>query len=55
LIKTAQDNGVPLRIVEAVAIVNEQRKRAMARKVVVALDGSVRGKTVDGRDLRPFI
>jgi UDPglucose 6-dehydrogenase len=46
LIKTAQDNGVPLRIVEAVAIVNEQRKRAMARKVVAALDGSVRGKTV---------
>ncbi len=26
--------------------VNEQRKRAMARKVVAALDGSVRGKTI---------
>ena len=25
---------------------NDQRKRAMARKVVAALDGSVRGKTV---------
>jgi UDPglucose 6-dehydrogenase len=46
LIKTAQDHGVPLRIVEAMATVNEQRKRAMARKVVAALDGSVRGKTV---------
>ena len=35
-----------MRIVEAVAAVNDQRKRAMARKVVAALDGSVRGKTV---------
>jgi UDPglucose 6-dehydrogenase len=46
LLKTAQDYGVALRIVEAVAAVNDQRKRAMARKVVAALDGSVRGKTV---------
>jgi UDPglucose 6-dehydrogenase len=46
LLKTAQDHGVALRIVEAVASVNEQRKRAMARKVIAALDGSVRGKTV---------
>jgi UDPglucose 6-dehydrogenase len=35
-----------LRIVETVFAVNEQRKRGMARKVVAALDGSVRGKTV---------
>ncbi|HEX4040635.1 MAG TPA: UDP-glucose/GDP-mannose dehydrogenase family protein [Xanthobacteraceae bacterium] len=46
LLKTAQDCGVALRIVETVSAVNEQRKRAMARKVVAALDGSVRGKTV---------
>jgi UDPglucose 6-dehydrogenase len=46
LIKTAQDYGTQLRIVETVSAVNEQRKRAMARKVVVALDGSVRGKTI---------
>jgi UDPglucose 6-dehydrogenase len=46
LLKTAHDHGVPLRIVETVAAVNEQRKRAMARKVVTALDGSIRGKTV---------
>jgi UDPglucose 6-dehydrogenase len=46
LIKTAQDYGTQLRIVETVSAVNEQRKRAMARKVVAALDGSVRGKTV---------
>jgi len=46
LLKTAHDNGVAMRIVETVAAVNEQRKRAMARKVVAALDGSVRGRTV---------
>jgi UDPglucose 6-dehydrogenase len=46
LLKTAQDYGVALRIVEAVSAVNDQRKRAMSRKVVAALDGSVRGKTV---------
>src|SRR5690349_19619513 len=46
LIKTAHDHGVPLRLVEAVSTANEQRKRAMARKVVQALGGSVRGKTV---------
>ena len=46
MIKTAHDHGVPLRLVETVSAVNEQRKRAMARKVVQALGGSVRGKTV---------
>ena len=34
LVKTAQDHDVPLRIVEAVLAVNDERKRAMARKVV---------------------
>jgi UDPglucose 6-dehydrogenase len=46
LLKTAQDHGVALRIVETVSAVNDLRKRAMSRKVVAALDGSVRGKTV---------
>jgi UDPglucose 6-dehydrogenase len=46
LIKTAHDHGTQLRIVETVSAVNEQRKRAMARKVVAALDGSIRGKTI---------
>src|SRR6476661_4827859 len=46
LIKTAQDHRAPLRIVETVTAVNEQRKRAMARKVVTACGGSVRGKTI---------
>jgi UDPglucose 6-dehydrogenase len=46
LIKTGQDYEAPLRIVEAVAAVNETRKRAMARKVTAALGESLRGKTI---------
>ncbi|HEX4893073.1 MAG TPA: UDP-glucose/GDP-mannose dehydrogenase family protein, partial [Hyphomicrobiaceae bacterium] len=46
LIKTAQDYAAPLRIVETVAAVNDQRKRAMARKVIQACGGSVRDKTI---------
>jgi UDPglucose 6-dehydrogenase len=46
LIKTGQDHGAPLRIVEAVAAVNDTRKRAMARKVQAALGGDMRGKTI---------
>jgi UDPglucose 6-dehydrogenase len=46
LVKTAQDNAVPLRIVETVVAVNDQRKRAMARKVASALDGELRDRTI---------
>ncbi|MGB5722860.1 MAG: UDP-glucose/GDP-mannose dehydrogenase family protein [Parasphingorhabdus sp.] len=46
LMKTAQDNDSPVRIVEAVVQVNDQRKRAMGRKVIHALGGNVRGKKV---------
>ncbi|PSC03941.1 UDP-glucose 6-dehydrogenase [Alsobacter soli] len=46
LVKTGQDAGVPLRIVETVVAVNDQRKRGMARKVVAACGGAVRGKTI---------
>src|SRR4051812_33847819 len=46
LIKTAQDHDVPLRIVETVVAVNDMRKRAMSRKVVAALGGSVRDRTI---------
>lgn len=46
LAKTAQDAGSPLRIVETVVAVNDQRKRAMARKVIAACGGAVRGKTI---------
>jgi UDPglucose 6-dehydrogenase len=46
LIKTGQDYEAPIRIVETVVAVNDQRKRAMARKVLAAAGGSLRGKTV---------
>jgi UDPglucose 6-dehydrogenase len=46
LVKIALDHDVPLRIVEAVLGVNDNRKRAMARKVSNALGGNLRGKTV---------
>ena len=46
LVKIAQDYDVQLRIVEAVLGVNDNRKRAMARKVSNAVGGILRGKTV---------
>ena len=46
LVKIALDHDVQLRIVEAVLGVNDNRKRAMARKVANAAGGSLRGKTV---------
>jgi len=46
LLKTAQDYEAPQRIVEAVVSVNDQRKRAMGRKVIAACGGDVRGKAI---------
>lgn len=46
LIKSAHDHGISLRVVEAVVSVNDQRKRAMARKIVASCGGQVRGKTI---------
>jgi len=46
LLKTAEDAAAPLRIVEAVVKVNDTRKRAMGRKVIQAMGGDARGKTV---------
>src|SRR5690606_36522746 len=46
LLKTAQDNDVPLRLVEATVQANDLRKRAMGRKIIAAMGGNARGKTV---------
>lgn len=46
LLKTAQDYEAPQRIVETVVLANDQRKRAMGRKVITACGGDVRGKTI---------
>ena len=46
LLKTGYDYEAPLRIVESVVAVNDQRKGAMGRKVVQALGDNPHGKTV---------
>lgn len=46
LIKTGQDHGTPLRIIETVTAVNDLRRRAMARKVANAVGSPLRGKTI---------
>ena len=46
LVKTAQDAGAPIRIVETVVDVNKKRKSAMADKIADATGGDLSGKTV---------
>jgi UDPglucose 6-dehydrogenase len=46
LVKTGQDFDTPLRLVETTIEVNDRRKRAMGRKVIAAMGGNVRGKTI---------
>ncbi len=46
LLRTAQDYGVAVRIVEETVTANEARKRRMALKVVDALDGDMEGRTI---------
>ncbi len=46
LVKTAQDSGSPLRIIETVVEVNETRKVRMASKIIEACGGDVKGKTI---------
>jgi len=46
LLKTGQDYGAPLQIVESVVEVNKQRKIAMGQKVIEAMGGETQGKTV---------
>ena len=46
LVRTAQDYGSPLRIVETVVDINDKRKKSMADRIVEACDGDVDGKTI---------
>ena len=46
MVKTAQDVGAPLRIVETVVEVNTKRKAAMADRIEAAAGGSLKGKTI---------
>ena len=46
LAKTAQDHESPMRLIETTIAINDNRKRAMGRKVIAAAGGDVRGKKV---------
>jgi UDPglucose 6-dehydrogenase len=46
LVKTAQDHDSRVRLIETTVAINDERKRAMARKIIRACDGNVHGKTI---------
>jgi UDPglucose 6-dehydrogenase len=46
LVKTAQDHDSPVRLIETTIAINDNRKRAMGRRVINALGGDVRGKKI---------
>jgi len=46
LTRSAKEAGRPLRIVEAVAKVNDARKKKMAAKIIAAAGGKVKGKSI---------
>jgi UDPglucose 6-dehydrogenase len=46
LARTAQTKGAPLRLVEATIAVNDARKKHMAARIITALGGKIKGKTV---------
>lgn len=46
LVKTAQQNDSPVRIIETVVSINDRRKKQMAERIIEAGGGSLKGKTV---------
>ncbi|MEQ1812402.1 MAG: UDP binding domain-containing protein, partial [Terricaulis sp.] len=44
--KTARDNNAPIELIEATVRVNSARKQKMAQKIIDALGGDVKGKTI---------
>ena len=46
LVRTAQQEGAPTKIVEAVVEINARRKKQMADRIINACEGSVKGKTI---------
>jgi UDPglucose 6-dehydrogenase len=46
LVRTAQEAGAPVQIVETVERVNKTRKKNMAQRVIAACGGSVKGKKI---------
>ena len=46
LVRTAQQAGSPVRLIETTVQVNDARKKAMSSKIIAALGGSVQGKII---------
>ncbi len=46
LMKTARDYDAPIELVETTVRVNSARKQKMAQKIIDALDGNLKGKTI---------
>lgn len=46
LVRTAADAGAPVKLVEATVRLNDERKKAMADRIVRAMGGDVSGRTV---------
>ncbi|HYG28552.1 MAG TPA: UDP-glucose/GDP-mannose dehydrogenase family protein [Caulobacteraceae bacterium] len=46
LVRTATDAGSPVELVETTVRVNDQRKKAMARKIGTAMGGELKGKRI---------
>ncbi|MET1026814.1 MAG: UDP binding domain-containing protein, partial [Dongiaceae bacterium] len=46
LVQTARDHGTPMDLIETVVRLNDARKLAMADRVVAALGGDIKGKTI---------
>ena len=46
LVRTAQEAGSPLRIIETVVDINNKRKKHMAERIIAACGGSVAGRTI---------
>ncbi|MBP2291424.1 UDP-glucose dehydrogenase family protein [Azospirillum rugosum] len=46
LVRTAQQMGSPLRIIETVVDINDKRKKQMAERIIAACGGVVDGKTI---------
>ncbi|MDZ4776992.1 MAG: UDP-glucose/GDP-mannose dehydrogenase family protein [Alphaproteobacteria bacterium] len=46
LVRTAQEYGAPVKLIETTVAINDARKAAMADRIVEAVGGSVKGKTI---------
>jgi len=46
LVRTAQEYGAPVKLIETTVAINDDRKAAMAQRIVDAVGGNVQGKTI---------